>query len=57
MNSNIQKPELGNIKSCQQYAHELIKHSSRPNRTLAHIWTRFLAESYLQPASKHGGEL
>lgn len=53
--SRIQKPTLRNISSCQHYAHELIKYSSRPNHTLAHIWTRFLTESFLQPAKKRGG--
>ena len=52
--SRIQKPTLKNIKSCQQYAHELVKHSSQPNHTLAHVWTRFLIQSYLQPASYRG---
>lgn len=58
-NSNIvlpiQKPVMGNIDSCKHFAHEAIKHSTRPNHTLAHIWTRFLISSFLETATKHGG--
>jgi len=53
--SRIQKPTLKNIQSCQRYAHAIIQHSSQPNHTLAHIWTRFLIKSYLQTNSTTGG--
>lgn len=41
------KPALGNIPACGNYAHQAVKLSSQPFRTLGYIWSRFLAESFL----------
>jgi len=44
----ISKPPLGDIEACARYvAHALMK-STRPSRTSAYIWVRFLKPSFLE---------
>ena len=47
----LQKPKNGDLSACTDYAHEAVKHSSKPFHTLAFIWVRFLKASYLQDHS------
>ena len=54
----LKKPALGNLSACDDYAREAFKISTKPYKTLAYIWTRFLIRSYLfseQPTKQYTG--
>ncbi len=51
-------PKKGDIEACRQYANYLADNSKNAPRTLARIWIKFIAYSYLQdeaPRPKYTG--